>query len=159
MKVGILTISDRSFNHIRPDEGGPALASIIHEKKWVIIAQEIIPDEQSEIKKCLIHWADQKHIDLILTTGGTGLGPRDVTPEATIEVLEKQLPGLVELMRREGLKETPFSVLSRALAGIRGESIIINFPGNPEGAKKSLRLILPLLEHAHQMILGHDHTK
>jgi len=159
MKVAILTISDRSHQGLRPDDGGPALQEIVLQNGWEIEATQIVPDEKTQIKSILLHWADQHSMDLILTTGGTGIGPRDVTPEATQDVLEKTLPGLAELMRREGLNQTPFSPLSRGLAGVRGKTLIVNLPGNPVGARESLKTILHLLNHAHSIIHGEDHSK
>jgi len=157
MKVAILTISDRSHQGLRPDDGGPALQEIVLQNRWEIKSTQIVPDERTQIRSILLHWTDRQPMDLILTTGGTGIGPRDVTPEATQDVLEKTLPGLVDLMRREGLNQTPFSPLSRGLAGVRGKTLIVNLPGNPEGARESLKTILTLLNHAHAMIQGKDH--
>ena len=154
--VGILTVSDRSFRGEREDRGGPALKSVAGRMGWRIEAEAVVPDEIGKIQKAILDWTDAGEIDLILTTGGTGIGPRDVTPEATRSLLEKELPGVMERVRFQSAKKTPLAALSRALAGVRRKSLIVNFPGNPEGAKESLEMILDVIPHAIEMIRGKD---
>lgn len=157
VRVGILTVSDRSFQGLREDAGGPALASAVENEGWVVAARSIVPDGKKEISSTLCRWADEEGWDVLLTTGGTGLSPRDVTPEATAEILEKQIPGLGEIMRREGLSQTPLAALSRALCGSRGRALIINLPGNPSGALRSFQSIKHLIPHALKILRGGDH--
>lgn len=150
--VGILTVSDRSFRGEREDLSGPALRDYAQEQGWAIQAQAVVPDEIDEIKKILITWADHEKPDVILTTGGTGFAPRDVTPEATAQVIQRDAPGIAEAIRWEGLKQTPHAMLSRGLAGIRGRTLIVNLPGSPKGAVESLKSILAVIPHAVELI-------
>jgi molybdenum cofactor synthesis domain-containing protein len=159
LEVGILTVSDRSSQGLRSDQSGPALAWVVESGGWQVARHRIVPDERSEIKKTLLEWCDLEGLALILTTGGTGLGPRDVTPEATREVLDKELPGLSGWMLLEGAKKNLRSLLSREMAGSRGHSLIINLPGNPMGAVESLSLILPLIPHALAVLEGAGHLE
>jgi molybdopterin adenylyltransferase len=152
IRVGILTLSDRSASGDRPDASGPALAELIHAQNWSVAKQAILPDDESAIRATLIEWADSGQVDLILTTGGTGFAPRDVTPEATRAVIQRDAPGLAETMRAESLKKTPHAMLSRAIAGIRGRTLIVNLPGNPKAALENLQTILPVLPHAVQLL-------
>ena len=156
--VGVLTVSDRSFQGEREDRGGPALKSVVSGMGWRIGVEAIVPDEIERIQKTILNWTDEKEIDLVLTTGGTGISPRDVTPEATRGLLEKELPGLMEFVRFQSVRKTPLAVLSRAVAGVRKKSLIFNLPGNPEGAKECLELILDVIPHALAIIQGEDHT-
>ncbi|HUR37137.1 MAG TPA: MogA/MoaB family molybdenum cofactor biosynthesis protein, partial [Terriglobales bacterium] len=133
----ILTISDSVSSGTREDTAGPALKDLLSSEGFVVVGREVVPDDQSTIAKALIRLCDSN--DLIVTTGGTGLGPRDVTPEATRSVCEREVPGMAEVMRAEGLKTTPFAALSRSVCGCRGEALIVNLPGNPSGAMDSLR--------------------
>ncbi|MBI4055375.1 MAG: MogA/MoaB family molybdenum cofactor biosynthesis protein [Elusimicrobia bacterium] len=155
--VGILTVSDRAFEGIYEDTSGPELKRYVEKKDWRVECRAVVPDEKEEIKKILVDWSDHKGIGLILTAGGTGLGPRDVTPEATREVLEKELPGISEAMRREGAKKTPLAALSRAMAGSRNKSLILNLPGSPRGAVESLEAVCGILPHALSMLMGEGH--
>lgn len=148
MRIGILTVSDRSSRGERPDLAGPALGDLITAQGWSVVRKEILPDELPILIETLGHWSDSGDIDIILTTGGTGFSPRDVTPEATSAVIERDAPGLVEVMRAESLKITPHGMLSRARAGIRAQTLIVNLPGSPKGAIENLNVILPVLEHA-----------
>ena len=154
IRFGILTISDRSASGERADTSGPALADLIRAQNWSITKQAILPDEESAIRATLIEWADSGEVDVILTTGGTGFAPRDVTPAATRAVIERDVPGLAETMRAESLKKTPHAMLSRAVAGIRGRTLIVNLPGSPKGALENLQTILPVLSHAVQLLTG-----
>lgn len=155
--VGILTVSDRSFRGEREDQGGPAIKSVVGGMGWRMAAESIVPDDVERIRKNILNWIDEKKIDLVLTTGGTGIGPRDVTPEATRGLIEKELPGLMELVRFQSARKTPWAVLSRAVAGVRKKSLIVNLPGNPEGAKECLEIISDVIPHALAMIHGQDH--
>ncbi|MBI4371147.1 MAG: MogA/MoaB family molybdenum cofactor biosynthesis protein [Elusimicrobia bacterium] len=157
--VGILTISDRCSKGLRRDESGPALRRLVESQGWRVAQSAVEPDEREKIKETLLDWSDGKGLALILTTGGTGLGPRDVTPEATRGALDKELPGLVERMRLEGSKRNERAVLSRAIAGARGRSLILNLPGSPRGATDSLKAVLNLVPHALAMLQGEGHEK
>ena len=152
--VGILTVSDKGSRGEREDLSGKEIQKMIEELPAEINAYEIIPDEKEMIKKKLIEFADEKKLDLIITTGGTGVSPRDVTPDATLEVIEKEVPGMAEAMRQESLKKTPHAMISRAVAGIRRNSLIINLPGSPRGVRENLSVILPALPHALSKIKG-----
>lgn len=152
--LGILTISDRGSKGERTDLSGPEIKKIMADFPGQVAAYEIIPDEEEVIVEKLKEYADQKKIDLILTTGGTGLSPRDVTPEATRRVIDKEVPGLAEAMRLAGMKITPMAMLSRAVAGIRGRSLIINLPGSPQAVRENLSILLPVLKHALEKIQG-----
>jgi len=152
IRFGILTLSDRSASGERADASGPALAELIHAQGWSIVKQQILPDNETAIRAALIEWADSHAVDVILTTGGTGFALRDVTPEATRAVIQREAPGLAETMRAESLKKTPHAMLSRAVAGIRGRTLIINLPGSPKGALENLQTLLPVLPHAVQLL-------
>jgi molybdenum cofactor synthesis domain-containing protein len=153
-KVAILTISDRSSKGEREDSSGPTIREMIKDLPAEVIHYEIIPDEKEQIAKALIKCADELGADLILTTGGTGLSPRDVTPEATLGVIQREVPGFSEAMRAESLKKTPHAMISRALVGIRGSSLIVNLPGSPKSVKENLAVILPALPHALSKLKG-----
>lgn len=152
LRFGILTLSDRSARGERADSSGPALALLIQAEGWSVTKQSILPDEESAIREILINWADSAELDVILTTGGTGFSPRDVTPEATRAVIERESPGLSEAMRAASLKITPHAMLSRIVTGIRRKTLIINLPGSPKGAVENLQVALPVLTHAVQLL-------
>jgi molybdenum cofactor synthesis domain-containing protein len=157
MRVSILTVSDSVSSGKTEDRSGPAVASRCKELGWEIASATVLPDDLDAIKGFLANIADSKSADVILTTGGTGFGPRDVTPEATIAVSEKLAPGLAELMRSEGRKKTKFAVMSRGVVAIRRESIVVNLPGSPKGAVESLDAIADLLPHAISVLHGARH--
>lgn len=152
IRVAILTVSDRSFRGERQDLSGPALLEEVRGQNWSVEGLRIVPDETDSIQQALIEWADQDLADLILTTGGTGFAPRDITPEATLAVVEKHAPGLAEAMRAESLRVTPHGMLSRGTAGIRKRTLIVNLPGSPKAAVENLRVILPVLPHAVELL-------
>jgi len=152
LRIGILTVSDRSSRDERPDLSGPALVEIVQSQNWDVAETLIVPDDLDVLRDTLIMWADSRDMDTILTTGGTGFAPRDITPEATRFVVDKLAPGLSEAMRLESLKITPHAMLSRAIAGIRGRVLIINLPGSPKAASENLQVIIPVLGHAVQLL-------
>ena len=152
IRFGILTLSDRSARGERADASGPALADLIRAENWSVAEQAILPDDESAIRAKLMEWADSGRFDVILTTGGTGFALRDVTPEATRAVIQRDAPGLAETMRAESLKKTPHAMLSRTVAGIRGQTLIVNLPGSPKGAIENLQTIAPVLSHAVQLL-------
>ena len=154
MKVGILTVSDRSFRGEREDAGGPLIKKIMEKIGGQVIESRIVPDEKEKIADALIHFVDRKKLDLVLTTGGTGFSPRDNTPEATLEVIQKRAPGLEEAMRMEGYRKNKKAALSRGVCGIRDKTLVINLPGSPGGIKESLEAILPILPHAIEVLKG-----
>ncbi len=154
VSVGVITISDKGSRGERMDQGGPLIQEIVTQKGWIVKASAIIPDEQDLIEKKLMEFTDDQGVDLIVTTGGTGFSPRDVTPEATLAVIDRAAPGLAEAMRMESLKVTPMAMLSRAVAGIRKQTIIINLPGSPKGVKECLEVVLPALGHGIEILKG-----
>ncbi len=156
MKAAILTLSDKGARGARVDESGPALAAWLADRGVHAVHALIIPDELEMIVSTLTEWADNDVADLILTTGGTGVSPRDVTPEATLRVVERVIPGIGELMRLKSLEKTPMASLSRAIAGIRGHTLIINLPGSPKGAVENLEAVWPVIGHAVEKIHGDE---
>ena len=154
LRFGILTISDRSARGERADTSGPALDAVIVAQGWSVDRTAIIPDDLAEIRRVLVSWADSGDLDVILTTGGTGFSPRDVTPEATLAVIDRQAPGISEAMRAASLQVTPHAMLSRAMAGMRAGTLIVNLPGSPKGAVENLQVVLPVLPHAVQLLHG-----
>ncbi len=153
MKVGLLTVSDKGARGERPDRSGPALREMIEAAGGEVVRTKIVPDEPDEIRAALLAWSDEG-LDLVLTTGGTGFGPRDRTPEATRSVIERETPGLPEAMRRAGAEKTPTAMLSRAAAGIHGATLIVNLPGSEKAARESLAAILPALPHGLEVLRG-----
>jgi len=152
IRFGILTLSDRSSRGERADSSGPELARLIQAQGWSVAKQEVLPDDESAIRDTLINWSDNGEVDVLLTTGGTGFSPRDVTPEATRAVIERDAPGLAEAMRAASLAITPHAMLSRIVTGIRKRTLIINLPGSPKGAVENLEIIIPVLPHAVQLL-------
>jgi molybdopterin adenylyltransferase len=148
LRFGILTISDRCSRGERADLSGPALADFVRARGGSASLAEVVPDDRSTIASTLTAWCARGDLDILLTTGGTGFAPRDVTPEATRDVIEREAPGLAEVIRSASLKITPHAMLSRAVAGIRGRTLIINLPGSPKGAVESLQVVAEVLEHA-----------
>jgi molybdopterin adenylyltransferase len=157
MRVSILTVSDSVSSGKSEDRSGPSVEARCKELGWEVASRSVLPDDRAALELFLRNTADSKKADLILTTGGTGLGPRDVTPEATVAISDRLIPGFPERMRAEGAKQTTRSLLSRAAAGIRGQTMIINLPGSPRGAVESLDTIAELLEHAVAVVHGARH--
>ncbi|MFH1783418.1 MAG: MogA/MoaB family molybdenum cofactor biosynthesis protein [bacterium] len=155
--VAVLTISDKCSKGDREDKSGKIVQELIKDSPWEVIKYEIIPDEPEMIKEKLIDYSDNLKVDLVLTNGGTGFTPRDFTPEATREVIEREVPGIPEAMRTECLKITKKAMLSRAIAGIRGKTLILNLPGSSRGAKESLEAILEELPHGLDMVVAREH--
>ena len=153
MKVGILTVSDKGARGEREDRSGPAIREMMEAAGGEIVRAKIVPDEQDEIRAALIQWSDEG-LDLILPTGGTGFSPRDWTPEATRAVIDRETPGIPEVMRRAGMEKTPTAMLSRAAAGIRKRTLIVNLPGSEKAVRESLAAILPALPHGVEILKG-----
>ncbi|HOS13155.1 MAG TPA: molybdopterin adenylyltransferase [Smithella sp.] len=156
ISAGIITVSDKGSQGQRDDLSGPAIAEMLAGVAIEIRHTIIIPDEKDQIRKTIIDCSDVKQLDLILTTGGTGVSPRDVTPDATLDVIDKQIPGMAEAMRHESMRVTPHAMISRAVAGIRGKSLILNLPGSPKSVRENLAVVLPALKHAIEKIKGDD---
>ncbi|NQT05215.1 MAG: MogA/MoaB family molybdenum cofactor biosynthesis protein [Dehalococcoidia bacterium] len=154
LTISILTVSDKGARGQRYDESGQTIRDIFSDLGSDIAGYEIVPDEIDIIRQKLAEWADNKETDVIITTGGTGLGERDVTPEATIAVLDRVVPGLAEAMRAGSLSKTPMAMLSRATAGVRGKCLIINLPGSPKAVRECLEVVLPAIPHAVDIIKG-----
>jgi molybdopterin adenylyltransferase len=154
--AGILTISDKGSRGERQDKSGEVIREILSSMDVRIVNYDIIPDEKELIVEKLVKWADKDNLDVVITTGGTGLTPRDVTPEATLAVVDRIVPGFAEAMRAESLKKTPMAMLSRAVAGTRGECLIINLPGSSKAVRECLEVILPALSHAVETLKGQD---
>lgn len=153
-RVGILTLSDKGSRGEREDLSGPLIVQMLGSEHYEIAKTAVIPDEYKIIAETLAEWADFQNLALILTTGGTGVSPRDVTPQATKSVIEFEVPGMAEVMRAKSLEKTPNAMLSRAVAGIRGRTLIINLPGSPKGVKENLEVVLPALKHGLEKIAG-----
>ncbi len=151
-QVGLLTISDKSFSETRIDTKGTAIKEILNQHGWIVVIEAIVPDDIIQIQDHLIGWSDKQQVNIILTAGSTGFSPRDIAPEATLGVVERIAPGIAEAMRSTSLQITPHAMLSRAVAGIRGKTLIINLPGSPKGAVENLQVILPVLTHAVQLL-------
>lgn len=153
-KVGILTASDRSHRGEREDKSGVILKQLVEQIPAEVVAYQVLPDEKKALRKMLMHMADVLHCDLIFTTGGTGLAPRDVTPEATRGILDREIPGMAEALRTAGMRHKSSAMLSRGLAGIRKKSLIINLPGSPGAVQDAFQILLPVLGHAIDLIKG-----
>lgn len=160
-RYAILTISDKGFRGEREDRSGQVIREVVDQLGGDVAAYEIVPDERDRIREKLKAWADELAVDVILTTGGTGLAPRDVTPTATLEVIDYEVPGIPEAMRAESLKKTPNAMLSRMVAGVRNRTMIVNLPGSPRAVQECLDVIRPALPHAVETLRGEvgDHGR
>jgi molybdenum cofactor synthesis domain-containing protein len=158
VKAAILTVSDRCARGEAEDRSGPALSQALEAQGVHVTARAVVPDEVGAIKRQLVRMSEELGVDLVLTTGGTGFGPRDVTPEATEAVIERRAPGIAEAIRAGSLPKTPTAMLSRGTAGLRGRTLIINLPGSPRGALECLEIVSPVLGHAVEMIAGEGHS-
>ncbi|MBC7234750.1 MAG: MogA/MoaB family molybdenum cofactor biosynthesis protein [Chloroflexi bacterium] len=156
LNAGVITVSDKGYAGEREDVSGPVLARALADMGAKVLKQTIVPDEPEEIAATLAQWADEGDLDVIFTTGGTGLTPRDQTPEATLKVLDRPVPGLAEVLRSEGYRRTPLAVLSRGVAGLRGKCLIINLPGSPKAVLEGMETLAPILPHAVRMARGVD---
>ena len=152
LTAAVLTVSDSSHRGEREDLGGPAVAAALENKRFKVVARQVVPDEEPAIREALIRLSGQ--VPFVVTTGGTGIAPRDVTPEATLAVCDRLLEGVAERMRSEGAKTTKFAALSRAVCGVRGQTVILNLPGKPSGAVESLESVIDLIPHALQLLSG-----
>ena len=152
-RIGVLTLSDKGSQGKRVDESGPVVQEMLAEIGGVR-QTAILPDDVAEIVDLLKEWCDQEHLNLVVTTGGTGLTPRDITPQATLQVLDYEIPGMAGAMRSKSLEKTPHAMLSRAVVGVRGQTMIINLPGSPKGARENLEVLLPALPHALAKLAG-----
>ncbi|PZC49956.1 MAG: Molybdopterin biosynthesis enzyme MoaB [Chloroflexi bacterium] len=154
LRVGVLTVSDAGSRGQREDTAGPAIAELLDPLGAKIVEKAIVPDEPDQITAQLRAWIDNAGVNCVITTGGTGLGPRDITPEATRPVIDREVPGLAEVMRAAGLRHTPKAALSRGLAGATGSTLILNLPGSEKGVRENLAAVLPLLPHAVELLAG-----
>lgn len=156
MRVAVLTVSDRGSRGERADESGEVIKAMVAGLASEVAAYAVVPDEKDAISAKLVEFSDGLGVGLIITTGGTGVSPRDVTPEATRAVIDRELPGMAEAMRAESMKKTPHAMLSRAVCGIRGATLIINLPGSPRAVRENLAVVLPAVAHAVEKICGDD---
>jgi len=156
IRAAVITVSDKGAAGLRQDLSGPLLQEMLRAMGAEIVHYAIIPDEEDQIRRLLTRLADEQGVELIITTGGTGPAPRDVTPEATLQVIEREVPGLAEVLRMEGYRKTPLAVISRGVAGIRGRTMIINLPGSPRAVREGMEVLTPILPHALQMLRGEE---
>lgn len=156
IRAGVITVSDRGSQGIREDRSGPEIVKLLEGIGAEVRDSVIVPDEIDRIQASLIDFTDQRRMDLIVTTGGTGVSPRDVTPDATMAVIDREVPGMAEAMRRESHRITPHALISRAVVGIRGRTLIVNLPGSPKSVRENLAVILPAIGHAVEKIKGDD---
>ncbi|MBO8169264.1 MAG: molybdopterin adenylyltransferase [Thermoanaerobacteraceae bacterium] len=154
IKVGVVTASDKGSRGLREDKSAPVIKEMVGQIDGKVVEYVIVPDEQAEIEKTLVSFSDDLRLDLVFTTGGTGMSPRDVTPEATLNVVDRLVPGIPEAMRARSLEITSRAMLSRAAAGIRGQTLIINLPGSPKAVRECLEVILPALKHGIEILRG-----
>jgi molybdopterin adenylyltransferase len=154
--AAVITVSDKGYAGEREDTSGPLLSELLRQMGAEVVHQTIVPDEQAHITQALQALADEARVDLVVTTGGTGPAPRDVTPEATRSVIERDMPGLAEVLRFTGYQQTPLAVISRGVAGIRGRTLIVNLPGSPRAVREGMATLAPILPHAIQMLQGID---
>ena len=156
MRAAVVTVSDRSFRGERPDVSGPVLRQLLEGAGADVSEAVVVPDDPAVIAQALIRLADEVQCELVVTTGGTGLSPRDTTPEATRQVIDKELLGMEFAMHQESLKRTPFAMLSRGVAGVRGQTLILNFPGSPKAVKECFGIMAPVLSHAVKLLRDED---
>jgi molybdopterin adenylyltransferase len=156
IRAAVVTVSDKGYAGEREDASGPLLANLLRKMGAEVVSQTIVPDEQAQIEATLVELADEVQVDLVVTTGGTGPAPRDVTPEATRAVVERHMPGLAEVLRLEGYRKTPMAVISRGVSGIRGGTLFVNLPGSPRAVREGMETLTPILPHAIKMLRGVD---
>lgn len=156
IQAAVITVSDKGSAGQREDKSGPEVENLLRTIDIAVLHCTIVPDEIDRIRQILIDLADRDRVDLIVTTGGTGVSPRDVTPDATMDVIDREVPGMAEAMRWESFKITPHALISRAVVGIRGQTLILNLPGSPRGARENLAVLLPALRHAIEKIKGDE---
>jgi len=154
--AAVVTVSDKGYAGEREDASGPLLANLLRKMGAEVVSQTIVPDERVDIERALTQLADETQVDLVMTTGGTGPTPRDITPEATLAVIEREMPGLAEVLRFDGYRKTPLAVLSRGVAGMRGQTLIVNLPGSPKAVREGMETLTSILPHAIKMLRGVD---
>jgi molybdopterin adenylyltransferase len=156
IRAAVVTVSDKGYAGEREDASGPLLVNLLRKMEAEVVSQIIVPDEQAQIEAILVELADEDQVDLVVTTGGTGPAPRDVTPEATQAVIEREMPGLAEVLRFEGYRKTPMAVISRGVSGMRGGTLFINLPGSPKAVREGMETLAPILPHTIRMLRGVD---
>ena len=156
IRAAVVTVSDKGYAGEREDASGPLLVNLLRKMGAEVMSQIIVPDEQAQIEAILVELADEAQLDLVVTTGGTGPAPRDVTPEATQAVIEREMPGLAEVLRFEGYRKTPMAVISRGVSGTRGGTLFVNLPGSPKAVREGMETLAPILPHTIRMLRGVD---